>query len=337
MGTASTTWRKLYPFESHYLDRGPLRYHYLDEGRGEPVVMVHGNPTWSFYFRELIVALRGSYRCIVPDHIGCGLSDKPGDDRYRYRLASRVDDLDALMGHLNIRENVTLVLHDWGGMIGMAWALRRPDRIKRLIVMNTAAFLLPQVADPDSAVSTESTVAPATDGAPASKTVAPVSNRCASSTKRLPWRLRLLHGGGLFPSLAVRGFNLFSRAAARMATRKGLAADVRAGLTAPYDSWKSRIATLRFVQDIPLLPAHPSYALAKSVDENLVRFAHVPMLICWGEGDFVFDAEFLNEWRRRFPKAEVHTFAAAGHYVLEDAGGEIVELVRDFLSRHAIG
>ena len=312
MSPASTNWRELYPFESHYLDRGPLRYHYLDEGRGEPVVMVHGNPTWSFYFRELILALRGGYRCIAPDHIGCGLSDKPGDDLYSYRLKSRVDDLDALMEHLNLEKNVTLVLHDWGGMIGMAWALRRPERIKRLIVMNSAAFLLPQVS-------------------------ASGSNRRGAPTKRLPWRLRLLHGGGPLASLAVRGLNLFSRAAASMATKKGLAPEVRAGLMAPYDSWNNRIATLRFVEDIPLSPSHPSYALAKSVDDNLCRLSDVPMLICWGEGDFVFDADFLDQWRQRFPKAEVHSFADAGHYVLEDAGEEISELVRSFLSRHSIG
>jgi hypothetical protein len=77
------SWRRLYPFASHFLNLGALRYHYLDEGAGEPVVMVHGNPTWSFYFRNLILALRGEYRCIVPDHIGCGLSDKPQDWGYR--------------------------------------------------------------------------------------------------------------------------------------------------------------------------------------------------------------------------------------------------------------
>lgn len=312
MSSTLPNWRRLYPFESHYLDRGTLRYHYLDEGRGEPVVMVHGNPTWSFYFRELIMALRGDYRCIVPDHIGCGLSDKPGDDRYSYRLESRVDDLDALMEHLGLTKDVTLVLHDWGGMIGMAWALRRPERIKRLIVMNTAAFLLPQA-------------------------LAPISNRCGAPAKRLPWRLRLLHGGGPLAALAVRGLNLFSWAAVHMATKKRLAPDVRAGLMAPYDSWKNRIATLRFVEDIPLSPSHPSYALTKSVDENLDRLSDVPMLICWGESDFVFDADFLDQWRRRFPKAQVHTFADAGHYVLEDAGKEIIALVRGFLSRHAAG
>ena len=84
-------------------DRDGLRLHYLDEGEGEPVVMVHGNPTWSFYYRKLVEALTGSYRTIVPDHIGCGLSDKPGDDRYAYTLESRVDDLEALLDHLGRR------------------------------------------------------------------------------------------------------------------------------------------------------------------------------------------------------------------------------------------
>src|SRR5437660_12585 len=85
----------LYPFNSHYLDLRGLRYHYLDEGAGEPVVMLHGNPTWSFYYRELVKGLRDRYRVVVPDHVGCGLSDKPDDSRYEYTLARRVDDLEA--------------------------------------------------------------------------------------------------------------------------------------------------------------------------------------------------------------------------------------------------
>ncbi|MBN2560780.1 MAG: alpha/beta fold hydrolase [Phycisphaerae bacterium] len=293
-------WRDLYPFEGHYLDQHGLRYHYVDEGCGEPVVMVHGNPTWSFHFRELVKALRGSYRCVVPDHIGCGLSDKPGDDRYDYVLERRVDDIEALLDHLGLARGVTLVMHDWGGMIGMACALRRPERVARLIVMNTAAFLMP-------------------------------------TDKNLPWRLWALHGRNPLASLLVRGLNLFAWGATFMATAKGLPRDVRRGLTAPYDAWASRIATLRFVQDIPLRPGDRSYNLAKWVDDHLHVLADVPMLICWGERDFVFDRHFLTEWRRRFPKAEVHAFSDAGHYVLEDARDEIVLLVRGFLTRHPIG
>ena len=82
--------------------------HYLDEGQGTPVVLLHGNPTWSFHYRELVLALRDEHRVIVPDHIGMGLSDKPGEDRYAYRLQSRIDDLTALLEHLN-PGRVTLV------------------------------------------------------------------------------------------------------------------------------------------------------------------------------------------------------------------------------------
>src|SRR5437763_1827424 len=118
--------------------------HYLDEGAGEPVVMVHGNPTWSFYYRNLVLALRDRYRCVAPDHVGCGLSDKPDDGRYIYSLERRVADLEVLLDHLHLRENLTLVVHDWGGMIGPAFAARHPERVKRLVVLNTAAFHLPK-------------------------------------------------------------------------------------------------------------------------------------------------------------------------------------------------
>src|ERR1700728_1271686 len=99
--------KELYPFESHFYDRQGLKLHYLDEGAGEPVVMVHGNPSWSFYYRQLVLGLRDGFRCIVPDHIGCGYSDKPGDDQYTYSLQSRVDDLEALLDSLKL-EPITL-------------------------------------------------------------------------------------------------------------------------------------------------------------------------------------------------------------------------------------
>ena len=89
--------RRLYPFESRVLDRPAGRLHYLDEGSGEPVVMLHGNPTWGFHFRNLVRALRNKYRCVVPDHLGCGLSDKPDELTYEYSLKSRIDDIEALL------------------------------------------------------------------------------------------------------------------------------------------------------------------------------------------------------------------------------------------------
>jgi haloalkane dehalogenase len=282
----------------HYLDLHGLRYHYLDEGQGEPVVMLHGNPTWSFYYRDLVRGLCDDYRAVVPDHIGCGRSDKPDDSRYPYTLERRVRDLEGLLDHLGLRENLTLVLHDWGGMIGMAFASRHPERVRRLVVLNTAAFRLPR-------------------------------------GKRLPWSLWLCRNTPLGP-LLVRGLNLFCRGAARYCARRPLPPDIRAGYLAPYDSWRNRVAVLRFVQDIPLRPGDPAYDLVSEVEDGLHRFRRLPVLVCWGECDFVFDADFLAEWQRRFPEAEVHRFPDAGHYVLEDTGAEIVPLIKDFLKRHPL-
>ena len=94
--------RDLYPFEDHFLDLDGLDYHYLDEGNGEAVVAVHGNPTWSFYYRDLVRDLRSDYRVIVPDHIGCGLSDKPSDDVYEYTLERRIGDFSRLIDDLGL-------------------------------------------------------------------------------------------------------------------------------------------------------------------------------------------------------------------------------------------
>ncbi|HEY0983803.1 MAG TPA: alpha/beta fold hydrolase, partial [Schlesneria sp.] len=126
-----------YDFAPHFTEIDGLRMHYVDEGQGETVVMLHGNPNWSYYYRNLVHRLKDRYRCLVPDHIGCGLSDKPGDDRYPFSLERRVSDLKAWLNHCGATENLTLVVHDWGGMIGMAFATEFPERIKRLVLLNT--------------------------------------------------------------------------------------------------------------------------------------------------------------------------------------------------------
>jgi haloalkane dehalogenase len=286
--------REFYPFESHFLDMGGLRYHYLDEGDGDPVVAVHGNPTWSFYYRELVKELRNDHRVVAPDHIGCGLSDKPGDDRYPYTLSRRVEDFSRLMDELGL-DGVNLVVHDWGGMIGLAWAVQNPDRVKRLVILNTAAFPLPK-------------------------------------SKPFPWQLWLVRDTPFGP-LMVRGLNAFSRGASHLAcTRKKLPKTLRDAYCAPYDSWADRIATLRFVQDIPLRPGDSGYDIVSDTAAGLEVFRNRPVLICWGDKDFVFDHHFLKEWQKLYPDAEVHRFADCGHYILEDASDEIIPLVRRFLT-----
>ncbi len=292
-------FRRLYPFQSHFLKIDGHRYHYLDEGAGDPVVMLHGNPTWSFYYRNLVTALSPTFRAVAPDHIGCGLSDKPDDAAYDYTLRRRVDDLAALLDHLKIRDRITLVVHDWGGMIGMVYAAAHPERIARIVVTNTAAFFPP-------------------------------------GKKGLPLRLWLVRNLTPLAVPAVLGFNLFAQAALYMAVRKPLPPDVKKGLIAPYDRPRNRLATLRFVQDIPTAPSDPAYGPVRKTSERLHRLTGLPMMILWGMGDFVFDADYLAEWERRFPGAEVHRFPEAGHYLMEDAKDRVIPLIQDFLQNHPI-
>ncbi len=288
-----------YPFNSHFVDIRGHKLHYLDEGprAAEVVVMLHGNPSWSYYYRKLVLALKGNYRCIVPDHIGMGLSEKPQAGEYPFTLERRVDDLGALLDQLGITTNITLVVHDWGGMIGMAYAHQYPDRIRRLVILNTAAFHLPP-------------------------------------GKQLPLSLKLSRIP-LLNALLNQGFNAFCRGAVRYGvTRRQMDAGVAEAYLAPYDNWANRLGVRRFVEDIPMHAGDPGYNLVSSIAAGLTRFSQLPMLICWGMRDFVFDDHFLKGWTTRFPVAEVHRFADAGHYILEDAYEQIVPLVQDFLARH---
>ncbi len=129
--------RNEYPFASHFFQTAAGKLHYVDEGSGEPVVMLHGNPAWSFLYRKLIKQLRTQYRCIAPDHLGFGLSDKPFD--WSYLPEQHAQNLTALIDHLGLKD-ITLVVNDWGGPIGMHYAVTHPDNVKRLIVLNTWAW-----------------------------------------------------------------------------------------------------------------------------------------------------------------------------------------------------
>ncbi len=140
--TETSSWQALYPFASHYLNLGAVRMHYVDEGTGPVLLCVHGNPTWSFYWRHLIAELRANYRVIAIDHVGCGLSDKP--QNYSYTLTQHIENLIALVDRLEL-ENVTLVAHDWGGPIGLGTAQARLPQFNRIVLFNTGAFPPPFV------------------------------------------------------------------------------------------------------------------------------------------------------------------------------------------------
>ncbi|MFO7606438.1 MAG: alpha/beta fold hydrolase [Desulfurivibrionaceae bacterium] len=279
-----------YPFKTKKFAIDGHKLSYVDEGEGRVIVMLHGNPTWSFFYRNLIKLLRTRYRVIAPDHMGCGLSDKPQD--YPYRLADHVANLEKLIDHLEIDKH-SLVVHDWGGAIGMGYAAEHHERIEALVIMNSAAF----------------------------------------RSKRLPWRIALCRFKLLGPFL-VRGLNLFARMALLMAAKKHLPKHVRRGFLAPYDNWGNRIAIMRFIEDIPLDIHHPSWESLLKAEGALDYFKDNPTLILWGRKDFCFNDSFFHEWKRRFPNARSIYLESAGHYLLEDANGEVDHLISGFLNEY---
>ena len=273
----------LYPFESHYLNVPGGRLHYVDEGTGRPIVMLHGNPTWSFYYRDLIKGLRSTRRVIVPDHIGCGLSDKP--QQYPYTLASHIENVERLIEHLGI-EDITLLVHDWGGPIGFGWAAQHLEDVRDLVVLNTSAFV----------------------------------------THQMPFRIRIcgwpilgpvaILGLNAFARAAVRQC---------CCHRERMTPQVAAGYLLPYDSIANRVAILSFVRDIPYGPNVPSFRVLQAIESALPSFCQKPMQIFWGLRDFCFTEHFLRGWEERFPEAVVHRYEDAGHYVVEDAHERILE------------
>jgi len=291
-----------FDWASSTLDLDGIAYRYVDVGptEAEPasagtVVLVHGNPTWGYYYRSLISALAPTSRCIVPDHVGMGRSDAPPESAYDYTLARRVDDLTRLLD-TEVDGPVSLVVHDWGGMIGLAWAVEHVERVERLVLLNTAAFpLLPG--------------------------------------RRLPPSLRLARAGEVGEWL-VRELNAFAVGTTMVGVRRhALSPEVQAAYLAPYGSRDERLAIHRFVADIPVRAGDSAFGLVQRTAERLELLRDVPTLICWGLADPVFDAGYLAEWQRYLPTAEVVSLPDAGHLVLEDAADEVVPRVVRHLTR----
>lgn len=283
-------------FSRHYFElANGHRLHYVDEGAGPLVLMVHGNPTWSFFWRHLIRALPG-FRCLAPDHLGMGLSSRPLAHEYSFRLSERVADLSALMDAAAPDGPVHVVAHDWGGPIALGWAAANPGRAASVTLMNTGSRI--------------------------------------PGGYKLPWRLeifkRLTPLGSL---LAVRA-NLFAWGAAAFGTVKPLGEAARQGFLLPYQDASQRLAIGKFVEDIPLSPRHPGYRTLVDIDEGLERLlGEKPLNLVWGLRDFVFNRRVFLDWQERFPQASTLVLPEAGHYLMEDEPERVTAQVRDFISR----
>lgn len=282
-----------YPFtpRSFVTPRGAAMS-FLDEGprADHAVVMVHGNPTWSFYYRHVVRAFSPTLRCVVPDHVGMGLSDKPQD--YPYTLATRIEDLQALVQSLGLK-SIDLLVHDWGGAIGFGFATRHPEMIRRIGILNTAAFPL----------------------------------------NRIPARIALCKLPLVGPLIVRGGNGFAWPATWMAMHRRALTPSEKRGYLYPYGSWHDRVAISAFVQDIPMKPSHPTWGTLTTVAAGLGAFKGSDVLIVWGGQDFCFNDLFLARWQELLPNANVHRIADAGHYVIEDARTEVVPKLTAFFQR----
>jgi cis-3-alkyl-4-acyloxetan-2-one decarboxylase len=279
-------WRALYPFESHYFQTDFGRLHYLDEGPGDSstaIVCIHGNPTWSFYYRTIVQHFRSSVRCLALDHLGCGLSDKP--QTFDYCLQSHTQNLIAWIDSLSLSK-ITLVVHDWGGAIGLGAAVQRSDQIDRLLILNTGAFPPPFIPW-----------------------------RIAAC--RIPWLGSFaIRYGNAFARAAIW------MAIDRL---KKLDPAVRQGLLAPYDQPNHRIAIDKFVQDIPTSNRHRTWQVLEQLEKDLVKLQDKPTTFVWGMRDWCFTPYCLERLQISFPEAKVRSLADVGHYIMEEASQEVIE------------
>ena len=285
-------WRSQYPFQSRFCELDGFRYHYVDEGKGDqPIVCVHGNPTWSFYYRSLVSHFRDHQRILAIDHMGCGLSDKPRE--YPYHLQQHTSNLIRWLDQLDL-QNVVMVVHDWGGAIGLGAAVARSPRIAKLLILNTGAFPPPYVPW-----------------------------RIAAC--RLPWigswAIRYLNA---FAGTAT--FMAIDRL-------PRLSPEAKAGLLFPYDSPPHRIAIDGFVKDIPLTQKHPTHAILANLERDLPKLQALPTRMVWGMKDWCFRPNCMTRLHQSLPQAQLRELHDVGHYVMEEAAEEVREELAALLAQ----
>jgi cis-3-alkyl-4-acyloxetan-2-one decarboxylase len=290
------TFEDTFPFAPHYFRVNGFDMHFIDEGKGEPLLFLHGDPTWGYLWRKIVAPLSRNHRCVVPDQMGMGKSGNPREPN-PYRLRHHAANLQALLLDLDLW-NLTLVLHDWGGPVGLDFATRHRSRIKSLVLMNTWAFApwpagaLPKLLD---------------------------IIRSARGEKFV-----LEKNGYLEPALKGTTFHV-----------EKMTPTVLAAYLAPFPTPESRLALLCWSRDIPVDERDPSYADMKRIESTLPECADIPTLLIWGMRDPVLPPSVLKMWQEKLPCAATVEIEDASHFLQEDAPERILSAIEGFLKVHA--
>lgn len=277
--------QELWPYQARWFHSPDGALHYVDEGpRDAPaVVLLHGNPSWGFCYRNFIPPLlQSGYRVVVPDLLGAGRSAKPNDARL-YRVWHHARRTELLLESLSLRE-ATVVPHDWG-MTGLYWAIRHPQRVRSLFVLNTVAHR-------------------------------------RRETIVLPLPIRVFRSRLLGPLLVqqldlVRRFFLFRFGITK---RERLTQPIRRAYLEPNPTPESRIGVLTFLREIPTHPDDTASMFWAELEQGLAgQLGDRPCGIAWGMKDRAFSPDVLKLWLGTFPHATVTRLESAGHFVQEDA------------------
>jgi haloalkane dehalogenase len=274
-----------FPFASHYRDFDGLRLAHLDEGEGAPVVFIHGEPTWSFLWRKVIGPVRDAgFRCIAPDLPGFGRSDKPVDLAW-YSYDRHVASVAPLLADLDLRE-ATVVVHDWGGPIGLRLATEHPERIGRIVILDTGLFTGHQ---------------------------------------------RMTEAWNQFRDFVQRTEDLPVGLLVRRACQHDPGDEVIAAYDAPYPNPAAKAGARAFPLMLPTSPEMPGASAGQRVLEAM-REDRRPKLVLWAESDPVLPLETGRRFAAALGTEIDHVIEDASHFLQEDAGARIGELIADWLA-----
>lgn len=303
MISAEATFGGTYPFAPHFNEAAGFRMHYVDEGPrdGEVVLCLHGEPTWGYLYRHLVSGLSDTFRIVVPDHMGFGKSETPASRTYW--LQDHIDNIERFVLSLDLRD-ITLVMHDFGGPVGMGLAARHPDRIRRVI----------------------STNGPTPFGQPGEL------ERLLASAEQAPWFqwiVRAQAEGRLETVLGELGYNILSTLKLNGFENHAVIDEHwLAAYAAPFMTPAECVGAIAWAKGFAL----QVHQFEVPTQGAMAAMRGRPALAIWGMADQTLLGElFLPLFQAVFPLGEVERMEGVGHYCMEDAPGRIVARVRDFL------
>ena len=290
--------RTQWPWQPHYARVNGWRMHYVDEGAGDPVVLLHGNPTWGFLYRDFVAPLTNAgHRVIIPDMIGFGLSEKPTRED-AHSLDGHIANLTGLLRQLDLT-NITLVCHDWGGPTGLGFGLSNIARVRALVLMSTWAWPLPPAE---------------------------------FHTRLFPWRM--MHAPLIGPYLLGRHSALVRRGIyLSVVDRERFRERAQPAYEAALPDPATRLLTWTWPRWIPLDAEARAFDRFAWLEREL-KSCTLPAMVIWGREDDVFDHTiFCGRFKQLLPHVEGPHLVTGRHFLQEDSGPQIAALIADFLKR----